>query len=187
MAKCPPQQEGINPYKSVGLRALWPINNLNEPGLLPVPPSCREEAKEEVEGDVFREGKHSVVSQQPELRGWTGQHRPLPYLPCPSGRRYGAARPEQACSNEGRPCFPRPFQPALTCVTAPKKTSSPLQFPTEHTGKEICRVPTLEPFSCPAWDTPSRLPIPLFTPHPSPPSRQGRGSQSPTQSPPPFL
>lgn len=34
------------------------------------------------------EGKHSVVSQQPEFKGWTGQHRPLPYLPC-------LARPEQ--------------------------------------------------------------------------------------------
>lgn len=40
--------------------------------------SLPQAAEEEVEGECFERGSISVVSQQPEFKGWTGQPGPLP-------------------------------------------------------------------------------------------------------------
>lgn len=72
----------------------------------------------------------------------------------------------------GEALLSRAFPTSRTYVTAPKKTSSLLQLPTETHWGENLLIPVMEPFSGPAWDIPSPL---LCTHlHLSPPHTQGK-------------
>lgn len=93
------------------------------------------------------EGKRSAVSQQ---------HRPLPWLPCPSGR--GAARPAPM-----RGALSLAFPGALAYVTAPEKTSClHSSFPettlAEKSASSTYQLPSPSPTLLPT--SPQPIPFP---------------------------